>query len=291
MLPAGGSLSLARNFGEFQAIAVAAATPSAGNSSAGSGWFSRALFIAPLKVPPGHSSRRVPARQAPGSRSRAQAAGARAGGRSDPASPCLGGCRDPSSPRSTGRVLSRRAWGRVRGGKTGPAPARPPSSGNQLPRCGRERAERATGGARRREGAAAQPIRAAAGTPLAPTRLHCCHLCRAPSRAPGGWPRRRGRGPHPRPGLASPKRWTRSRASEDCVRAPSPYLRGDGVGEVKGHAHPGRERSLPRRPTSSRLCRSRLSPSQSAELPDLIRLSVGKGHGGSHSAKCGNERP
>lgn len=45
-LPAGGSLSLPLNFGEFQEAAARAAAPGAGNVSAGSSRSSRALFIA-----------------------------------------------------------------------------------------------------------------------------------------------------------------------------------------------------------------------------------------------------
>lgn len=62
LLPAGGSLSLARNFGEFQAAVsgAAAATPAAGNVSIGSGWFSRAFFIARLKVMRGPEIPEVP---------------------------------------------------------------------------------------------------------------------------------------------------------------------------------------------------------------------------------------
>lgn len=92
--------------------------------------------------------------------------GGGAGSGSDPAPPLRS--REAAGPRlpgATGRVLSPRARGRVRGGETSPAPARPPSSVNLLPGYGREPAGRAAGGARRGEGATVQPIRAAAGAP------------------------------------------------------------------------------------------------------------------------------
>lgn len=230
LLPAGGSLSPALNFGEFQAAAAAAATRGAGNVSAGSGGFSRALFIARLKVPARRPGRRVSRRGATHSRSRVRGAGAPAAGRSRPRLPALESQQDPGFPRAAARVLSPCA-GSDAGRGHGPAPARPPAW-KRLRGCGRERAGRTAGGARRGEGAAAQPIGAAAGIPLTvpPTPRGLAATSCLPGEGRGGVVCTPEAHPFP-PAL--------------CVRVSSPE-RGGRVGRgFRGHGQPGKERSLP----------------------------------------------
>lgn len=174
LLPAGGSLSLARNFGEFQAAVsgAAAATPAAGNVSIGSGWFSRAFFIARLKVPPGRSGRRV-GRPAPGPGSEGRGRGKRIG--AGPASPLSGGDRAPAPRRHRpGFIPARSGSGAGRGDQSRPCA----SSFQREPVPGlRAGAGWARGGGRAaREGATVQPIGAAAGAP-------CTHPPRGPAAA------------------------------------------------------------------------------------------------------------
>lgn len=128
-LPAGGSLSLALNFGSFkqplrqqqpraQETSPAAPVDSPGLSSLLSCRYSLgALAVACAR-----------ARWAPRSGSRVRGAEARAAGGTGPASPRSGGCRTRGS-RTPPRVLSLRAPARVRSEETGPAPARPPPAG------------------------------------------------------------------------------------------------------------------------------------------------------------------
>lgn len=198
MLPAGGSLSLARNFVEFQAAvsAAAAATPAAGNVSTGSGWFSRAFFIARLKVPPGRSGRRV-GRPAPGAGSEGRRRGKRIG--PGPTSPLTGGSRAPDPRRHRpGFIPARSGSGAGRGDQSRPCASsfqRKPAPGLRAGAGwarGRGRAARGGG-----DGAANQS--GGRRTPHAPTPRPRRHPLPAPL-GPGERPRGGAGDPHRRPG-------------------------------------------------------------------------------------------
>lgn len=227
LLPAGGSLSLARNFGEFQAAVsgAAAATPAAGNVSIGSGWFSRAFFIARLKVPPGRSGRRV-GRPAPGPGSEGRGRGKRIG--AGPTSPLTGGNRAPAPRRHRpGFIPARSGSGAGRGDQSRPCA----SSFQREPVPGLRAGAgwgRAAGGARRGRG---RRCSQSERRPAHPARTHRAAPL-PPSSCPSGSGRaaaRRGGGPTPEAGLAYPGVRTLSRTAANRVGEPSPDPRAGGV--------------------------------------------------------------